>query len=134
MKPSVSAIVFVCFLLTRAALAQITISPAPSATARPITLFTLRAIDEQTQKDVPTAFEVLLRGAKKTYRGSTNAENSTFSVKIEDSDTVTVISSAEGYYTIEEDLVISCDTCGFYGYVALMERRVPVPVVSHTAR
>lgn len=126
MKQSVSAIAFLCILLTKAALAQVTIKPA-----RPITLFTIRAIDEQTQRDVPTTFEVLLRSAKKTYRGSTTAEISTFSVKIENSDTVTVISSAEGYYTIEEDLVISCDTCGFYGYTALMERRVPTaPLVT----
>ncbi len=39
------------------------------------------------------------------------------------SDTVTVETAAEHYFAIEEVLLVSCDTCGFYQYTALMEKR-----------
>lgn len=100
------------------------ISFAQAVTAqRPVTLFTLRALDETSGKEVPASFKVFLHTADERSAGENLRGKADFNVKMFHSDTVTIETASEGYFTIEEVLLVSCDTCGFYQYTALMERR-----------
>lgn len=94
------------------------------ATQRPVTLFTVRAVDEVSGKEVSASFKVLLHTADERAEGSNQPGKPDFNVKMFHSDTVTVETASDGYFTIEEILLVSCDTCGFYQYTALMEKRV----------
>ncbi len=90
---------------------------------RPVTLFTLRAIDEVSGKEVPAAFKVFLHTADQRASGANQAGKPDFNVRMFHFDTVTVETASEGHFTAEEVLLVSCDTCGFYQYTALMEKR-----------
>lgn len=95
------------------------------ATQRPVTLFTVRALDEQSNQEIAASFKIFLHGANERFTGANGPrDEANFNVKMYSSDTVTVETSAEGYFTIEEMLLVSCDTCGFYQYTALMEKRL----------
>lgn len=95
------------------------------ATQRPVTLFTVRAVDEATNQELAASFKIFLHTANERFAGANRPQNeANFHVKMYSSDTVTVETAAEGYFTIEEILLVSCDTCGFYQYTALMEKRV----------
>lgn len=97
----------------------------PVQTQRPVTLFTVRAMDEQSNQEIAASFKVFLHTTKERSAGVNRLEGeANFHVKMYNSDTVTVETAAEGYYTIEEILLVSCDTCGFYQYTALMEKRI----------
>lgn len=89
-----------------------------------VTLFTVRAVDEKTGHEVPANFKVFLHTADERYQGINRPGQNNFNVKMYHSDTVTVETAAENYFTIEEALLVSCDTCGFYQYTALMEKQV----------
>ena len=90
---------------------------------KPVTLFTIRAVDEKTGREVPADFKVFLHKADERYQGVNRMGQNNFNVKMYHSDTVTVETAAQDYFTIEEVLLVSCDTCGFYQYTALMEKR-----------
>lgn len=95
------------------------------ATQRPVTLFTVRAVDEKSNQEIAASFKIFLHTADKRFEGANGpTKDANFNVKMYSSDTVTVETTAEGYFTIEEILLISCDTCGFYQYTALMEKRM----------
>jgi OmpA-OmpF porin, OOP family len=93
------------------------------AAQRPVTLFTVRAIDEKSGQELPANFRVRLHTTNESYKGENQPGRDFFNVKMYSSDTVTVETASEGYYTIEEVLLVSCDTCGYYQYTALMEKR-----------
>ncbi len=114
---------FILFLVTihilfSAAQAQVTTEQ------RPVTLFTIKAVDDKTGQEIPANFSVLLHSVQEKYSGANRVGDEYFNVKMYSSDTVTVETSSEGYFTIEEILLVSCDTCGFYQYTALMEKKV----------
>lgn len=91
---------------------------------RPVTLFTVRAVDEQNNQEIAASFKIFLHTANERFEGANRPQNeANFYVKMYSSDTVTVETAAEGYLTIEEILLVSCDTCGFYQYTALMEKQ-----------
>ena len=90
---------------------------------KPVTLFTVRAMDEKTGREIPANFKVFLHTANEKYGGANRTGQTDFNVKMYHSDTVTVETAAEDYFTIEEVLLVACDTCGFYQYTALMEKR-----------
>lgn len=90
---------------------------------RPVTLFTVRAVDDKTGREIPADFKVFLHTADERYEGANRTGQTGFNVKMYHSDTVTVETAADDYFTIEEVLLVSCDTCGFYQYTALMEKR-----------
>ncbi|TDB68156.1 OmpA family protein [Arundinibacter roseus] len=113
------------FLILLASILIPDIGRAQITTAqRPVTLFTIKAVDDKTGKEIPANFSVLLHSVQEKYTGANRAGEDYFNVKMYSSDTVTIETSSEGYYTIEEILLVSCDTCGFYQYTALMEKRV----------
>ncbi len=95
-----------------------------SATNRPVTVFTIRAVDEKSGQEIPASFRVLLHSINQKSEGSNKAGGDNFQVNMYSSDTVTVETTAEGYFTLEEMLLVSCDTCGFYQYTALMEKKM----------
>lgn len=95
------------------------------ATQRPVTLFTVRAVDEQSNQEIAASFTIFLHTANERFSGTNSPPNeANFHVKMYSSDTVTVKTAAEGYFTVEEILLVSCDTCGFYQYTALMEKQL----------
>lgn len=97
----------------------------PIQTQRPVTLFTIRALDEQSNQEIAASFKVFIHTTKERFTGVNRLKGeANFHVKMYKSDTVTVETAAEGYFTIEEILLVSCDTCGFYQYTALMEKRI----------
>ncbi|WP_373513609.1 OmpA family protein [Persicitalea sp.] len=116
LRPSLCFLLF-AFLSIYKASAQVVSSQ------RPVTLFTVRAVDDKTGREVPAEFKVFLHTANEKYQGANRLDSPDFNVKMYHSDTVTVETAAEDYFTIEEVLLVSCDTCGFYQYTALMEKR-----------
>ncbi len=90
---------------------------------KPVTLFTIRAIDDKTGREIPAEFKVFLHNANESFQGANQSGTPYFNVKMYHSDTVTVETSSENYFTLEEVLLVSCDTCGYYQYTALMEKR-----------
>lgn len=94
------------------------------ASQRPVTLFTVRAVDEQSGKELPASFKIKLHLADSQFEGSSQPGRENFNIRMFGSDTVTVETSSDGYFTIEEVLLVSCDTCGFYQYTALLEKKI----------
>ncbi len=118
--PSVMRLLFVFILLfsfSKTTFAQVVTAQ------RSVTEFTVRAVDEASGKEVPASFKVFLHTADEKASGANELGKPDFNVKMYHSDTVTVETASEGYFTIEEVLLVSCDTCGFYQYTALMEKR-----------
>ncbi len=116
LHPSICLVLF-SLLSVKASLAQVVSSQ------KPVTLFTIRAVDDKTGREVPADFKIFLHTANERYQGANRKGQTDFNVKMYRSDTVTVETAAENYFTIEEVLLVSCDTCGFYQYTALMEKR-----------
>lgn len=108
-----------CFLLTLAGYAQFVSIPQ-----RQNTIFNVRAVDQKTGLDIPAKFKVYLHTANREFKGENIPGKPNFNVEMLRSDTVTVETSSDGYYTLEEVLLVSCDTCGFYQYTATMERNI----------
>ncbi|MPR32236.1 OmpA family protein [Salmonirosea aquatica] len=116
--------VFLLLFVLQGLLLQ-SVSAQVVAAQRPVTLFTVRAVDQQTTKEIAASFKIFLHAANKRFEGANGPEKvANFSVKMFSSDTVTIETEAEGYFPIEEILLVSCDTCGFYQYTALMEKQV----------
>ena len=83
--------------------------------------FSVRAVDEKTKADVPAAYEIQAVLAKKSFKGSSKA-GQPFNIVLTRTDTLVVKTDAKGYYKTEEVLLVSCDTCGSYEHLAVMER------------
>lgn len=83
--------------------------------------FSVRAIDEKTKADIPAAYKIEAVLAKKSFEGSSKA-GQPFKIVLTRTDTLVVQTDAKGYYKTEEILLVSCDTCGSYEHLAVMER------------
>ncbi|GAA4396774.1 hypothetical protein GCM10023187_05290 [Nibrella viscosa] len=89
------------------------------------TTFTIGAKDESTQTDLAATYSIQAVLAKKYYKG-TSKPGKPYSFALERSDTLVVTTRVPGYDTIEEVMVVSCDTCGMYEHIALMEKESAV--------
>ncbi len=99
-----------------------TATPNSVSAAAPLPVdFSVRAVDEKTKADVPANYEIQAVLAKKSFVGSSKAGQS-FNIVLTRTDTLIVKTEAKGYYKTEEVLLISCDTCGSYEHLAVMER------------
>ncbi len=107
----------VSFLIGFTAFAQIPIGAKP----RVKTVMTLLAKDEKTRADLPARFEVEAVLAKKKYNGQ-GVPARPFTITLERTDTLVVKTTAKGYSTIEEVMLIKCDTCADYEYIALLTK------------
>ncbi|WP_247234287.1 OmpA family protein [Telluribacter sp. SYSU D00476] len=94
----------------------------PSAHQRTITQFSITAVDQASGQEVPASFEVLVHKAATRLRGSSRPGQSPFSFRLQESDTITVVTSSAGYHSVEEMMLVSCDTCEYYQYKAVLER------------
>ncbi len=83
--------------------------------------FTVRAIDEKTQADISAQYEIQAVLAKKSFKGSSKP-GQPFRFVLTRTDTLVVKTDVKGYYKTEEVLLVSCDTCGTYEHIAVMER------------
>lgn len=99
--------------------------PGVAATPVKSTTFTISARDDKTQQELPATFGIQAVLAKKYYRGSSKP-GKTFAFVLERSDTLVVTTRVPGYDTVEEVMVVSCDTCGMYQHTALMEKESTV--------
>lgn len=99
---------------------QKSVSPTGRPTAQPVD-FSVRAVYEKTKADVPAAYEIEAVLAKKSFKGSSKA-GQPFNIVLTRTDTLVVKTDAKGYYKTEEILLVSCDTCGSYEHLAVMER------------
>lgn len=106
---------------------KITPVDKPRATPTPVksTTFTISAKDDKTRQDLSATFSIQAILARKYYKGSTKP-GKTFAFVLERSDTLVVTTRVPGYDTVEEVMVVSCDTCGMYQHVALMEKESAV--------
>ncbi len=96
---------------------------APATVARPDQPvdFSVRAVDEKTKADIPAQYEIQAVLAKKSFKGSSKP-GQPFNFVLTRTDTLVVKTDAKGYYKTEEVLLVSCDTCGSYEHLAVMER------------
>lgn len=88
------------------------------------TVFTLKAVDDQTSAELPAQFTVQAKLANKKYAGKSQS-NKPFTFVLTRTDTLNVITSSKGYYESEELMVVSCDTCADYEYVVRLEKEDP---------
>ena len=98
--------------------------PVPKPLPRPAQNvdFSVRAVDEKTKADVPAQYEIQAVLAKKSFTGS-SGPGKPFNIVLTRTDTLVVKTDAKGYYKTEEILLVSCDTCGSYEHLAVMERQ-----------
>lgn len=96
---------------------------------RHTTDFTLKALDEQTKKEIPATYTVKAVLSKKTFTGRSEPGR-TFAFTLGKTDTVIINTMAKGYYAMEEVLLVPCDTCANYEHFALMEKAVPTKTVA----
>jgi OmpA-OmpF porin, OOP family len=102
------------FLMAATIFAQKTTKPIP---------FTLRAVDEKTFLDVPSSYIIKQVFGKKEMKAETSKLSPTFKFIIDKADTIIIETVSDGYYTIEETMYVSCDTCAGYQHVAMMEKK-----------
>lgn len=89
------------------------------------TIFSISAVDDITSQEIPTQFTILAKQAKKKFAGKSNTGGKPFTFLLTRTDTLNVIASAPGYYEVESEMVVSCDTCTDYGYVFRLEKETP---------
>ena len=112
---------FFCLLIVLfISLAISTYAQVPVKT-RVKTVMTLLAKDEKTRADLPADFVVEAILAKKKYAGKGTPQKP-FTITLERTDTLVVRTTAKGYGAIEEAMLIKCDTCADYEYIALLAR------------
>ncbi|GAB3165719.1 OmpA family protein [Telluribacter humicola] len=92
------------------------------ARSRPVTQFSVTAFDQASGQEVPGRFEVLVHKAATRIQGISKPGQSPFSFKLLESDTITIVTSSEGYHSVEEIMLVSCDTCEYYQYTAMLEK------------
>lgn len=107
----------ISFFTPFSAIAQAQIAPMP----RLKTVMTLLAKDEKTRVDLSAHFTVEAILAKKKYNGAGTPQRP-FTITLEQTDTLVVKTTAKGYSTLEEAMLIKCDTCADYEYVALLTK------------
>jgi OmpA-OmpF porin, OOP family len=95
-----------------------------STVQKPVTLFSVRAVDDKSDIEIPASFQVKLHLANERYAGANKVAGENLTISMSRSDTVTVTTAAEGYHAIEEILLVSCDTCGYYQYTARLEKKI----------
>lgn len=93
-----------------------------ATTKRVVTKFSVKAVDEKTQKELPAQFVISLKKAQKTYKVANQLGKEPFSFNLIEADTITINSQAEGYYLYDELLVALCDTCTEYQHIVTMEK------------
>ncbi|GAB2776630.1 hypothetical protein GCM10027275_19780 [Rhabdobacter roseus] len=93
---------------------------SPTTTTR----LTLNAVDELSGQELVADFEAYLHKAGQRYQGTSQPGSTPFSFLIIESDTVTIHTSSAGYFSMEEIVLVLCDTCGFYAYTARLEKQV----------
>jgi OOP family OmpA-OmpF porin len=108
-------------LLLLPAFGQKTLSNKPTRT-----VFSIRAVDDQTSAELATQFTIKAHLAKKQFTGKSRTDKD-FTFTLTRTDTLTVIANAPGYYEAEELMVVSCDTCADYQYVVRLEKEAPGP-------
>ncbi len=101
--------------LTTITYAQVIIKP------RVKTVMTIQAKDEKTGVELPARYDVEAVLAKKKYNGQ-SAPAKPFAITLERTDTLIVNTTAKGYGSIEEVMLVTCDTCADYEYVALLAK------------
>ncbi|GAA4460164.1 hypothetical protein GCM10023189_34890 [Nibrella saemangeumensis] len=101
------------------------VAAAPASASVRSTTFTIGAKDEKTAKDLSATYSIQAVLAKKYYKG-TSKPGKPYSFVLERSDTLVVTTRVAGYDSIEEIMVVSCDTCGLYEHIALMEKESAV--------
>lgn len=112
-------LLFISFLSIYSVFAQVIVSPQ-----RQNTQFNVRAVDQKTGLDIPANFDIYLHIADKKFSGKNVLNKPNFYIEILRSDTVTVVTSSDGFHTLEEILLVSCDTCGLYQHTVLMEKDI----------
>lgn len=98
----------------------VVVPQAPARIAQPVD-FSVRAVDEKTKADVPAKYEIQAVLAKKSFTGA-SISGKPFNIVLTRTDTLVVKTTAKGYYSTEEVLLVACDTCGSYEHLAVMER------------
>lgn len=93
--------------------------------ARVPTVMTLQAKDEKTGTELTARFEVEAVLARKKFSGQGSPARP-FAITLTQTDTLIVTTQANGYSTIEELMLITCDTCANYEYIALLPEEVSV--------
>lgn len=108
----------ILFLLTLSALhGQTATTSSPTRT-----VFSIRAVDDETSADLPAHFSIKAQLAGKSFDGESRPGRS-FDFMLTQTDTLTVVATASGYYEAEETMVVSCDTCADYAYVIRLEAK-----------
>ncbi len=110
-------VLLISFIPAFVVMAQAQIAPKPQVK----TVMTLLARDEKTRVDVPARFAVEAILAKRKYNGAGTPQKP-FTITLERTDTLIVKTTAKGYSTIEEVMLIKCDTCADYEYIALLAK------------
>ncbi|GAB3503971.1 hypothetical protein GCM10027341_33690 [Spirosoma knui] len=88
------------------------------------TVFSLKAVDDQTSAEVSAEFSVEAKLAAKKFAGK-SLLNKPFTFVLNRTDTLTVVTKRSGYYESEEIMVVSCDTCADYEYIVRLEKEDP---------
>lgn len=114
-----NCLLFLPLLTISSGFAQVVVSPQ-----RQNTQFNVRAVDQKTGLDIPANFDIYLHIANKKFSGKNVLDKPNFYIEMFRSDTVTVVTSSDGFHTLEEILLVSCDTCGLYQHTVLMEKDI----------
>lgn len=85
------------------------------------TLFTIKAVDEKTEAELPAKFTIKAILAGKDYSGNSKP-GTDYTFLLTRADTLNVVVSVPGYLEAEEVMVVTCDTCANYGYAVRMEK------------
>ncbi len=110
-------------LFAQSPVAQVIDKSLGSVVGKPArTLFAIKTADEKTGVALPGQYAIELVLAKRKLTGSSKAGES-FTFWMDKTDTVVVQTKTAGYLDVEETLLVSCDTCANYEYVAQMEAR-----------
>lgn len=86
------------------------------------TIFSIRAVDDKSSVEVAAQFSINALTAKRSFSGQSQAGGA-FVFLLTQTDTLTVVAKASGYYEAEETMVVSCDTCPDYAYVIRLEAK-----------
>lgn len=93
-----------------------------STSTRVITKFSVKAVDDKTQKELPAQFIISLKKAQKTYKVANQVGKEPFNFNLVEADTISITSKMAGYYSYDELLLALCDTCSEYQHIVTMEK------------
>ncbi|MGV3560600.1 OmpA family protein [Larkinella arboricola] len=86
-----------------------------------VTEFVLKALDEQTKAELSATYRIKVTRSKREFNGQ-SSPGRPFVFSLGKTDTLIINTSVEGYYPMEEVLLVPCDTCANYEHLALMEK------------